>query len=216
LNPFIAYYEPRKSSYEVVITGGLKEIRPKRQLHPFAYFAYALNDYRDELFRKCVDWKLPAESFISGFDPLLRFYSQVLNYHGEPNQESILRKYLIKPLRFFLFSLDIQFHTNYYFYNKMKEMNSNQLCVEVFNVNGKPAKNESVSISTFDSLVTKSLNLVRTVQTSKKGNAECFLPDGIYYLQIEKYGLHKVCYLDEDRKSVTFITPKKKHWWNKS
>ena len=118
LNPFIAYFEPKRCSFEVVITGGLKEIRPNRYTHPFADYANFLKDFRDELFRKSVNWKFPIESFISEFDPLLNFYSKILEFNGNASEKSILYKNLIKPLKVFLFSLDIEFQTNYYFYDK--------------------------------------------------------------------------------------------------
>ena len=189
------------------------EIRPKRPIHPFAYYAYILNDFREELFRKCVNWKLPAESFVPEFDPLFNFYSRILGYNGDASENNILNNYLIRPLKLFLFSLDIEFQTNYYFYKKMKMLENFEFSIKVVSSDNHPVKQVELKIFKFEDLNLKSMTFIESTKTSKEGNIEVHLTEGIYKTEIEKYGFQKVCYLTRNNRKVIFQVSKKKHWW---
>jgi hypothetical protein len=117
LNQFIAKFEQKKPSFEVVRTGGLTEIRV-RSNDAFAAYAYFLKDFRKELFSKSVNWSFPLDSFLSELDSLVNFYVSVFNL-VENNcvrdyERDILSELLEKPLSSFFRSVDQEFGISYF------------------------------------------------------------------------------------------------------
>ena len=53
--------------------------------------------------------------------------------------------------------------------------------------------------------------LILTMNTDDNGTVTVELAEGFYEVQVEKYGLNKVCELKQND-SILFIEPKK-HWW---
>ena len=53
--------------------------------------------------------------------------------------------------------------------------------------------------------------LVLSMNTDDDGNVNAELPEGVYEVKVEKYGLDEVCELKRNEE-VVFVEPKK-HWW---
>jgi hypothetical protein len=53
--------------------------------------------------------------------------------------------------------------------------------------------------------------LIASVNSDKEGNVTVELTEGSYEIEVEKYGLTKVCKLTQNE-TVDFVEPKK-HWW---
>ncbi|HSV49690.1 MAG TPA: CAP domain-containing protein, partial [Candidatus Acidoferrales bacterium] len=117
LNTFIANFEEKKPSFEVVRTGGLTEIRVGSN-NAFAAYAFFLKNFREELFAKSVHWHFPLESFLTELDSLVEFYVrvfQLIEYNCVKNEEKeILTKQLIEPLALFFKSVDSEFGEDYF------------------------------------------------------------------------------------------------------
>ena len=56
--------------------------------------------------------------------------------------------------------------------------------------------------------------LILSMNTDDNGNVSAELAEGSYEVEVEKYGLNKVCELTQND-TVLFIEPKK-HWWQYS
>lgn len=211
LNPFIAHFETKKPSCVVVRTGGLMEIRPQSS-GTFHYYADVLKDFREQLFRNSVNWKFPFNSFFSEFDPLIKFYGTVVERVSN-SYNSTLDDFLIKPLSIFFLSLDFDFQTNYYFYKKLKEAKKQFLRAKIIDVNMNPLKRVKIRIYKFEDLNLNAKKFVQLVKSDKEGNIKISLPEAIYHVEIEKYGLNKVYDLNLNSKWILFALHHKKHWW---
>ncbi len=116
LNRFIANFDEKKPSFEVVRTGGLTEIRVKSD-NAFAAYAYFLKNFREELFSRSINWSFPLDSFLSELDSLVKFYVNVFNLvenNCVRNEEKdVLADQLMNPLSRFFKSIDQEFGINY-------------------------------------------------------------------------------------------------------
>jgi hypothetical protein len=56
--------------------------------------------------------------------------------------------------------------------------------------------------------------LMLSMNTDNNGNVNAELPEGVYEVNVEKYGLSKVCELTQNVEAL-FIEPKL-HWWQLS
>src|SRR4030042_5921797 len=117
LNTFIAKFDEKKPSFEVVRTGGLTEIRVHTD-NAFAAYAYFLKSFREELFSRSINWSFPLDTFLSELDSLVKFYVSVFNL-VESNcvrndEKDILADQLMKPLSSFFKSIDQEFGISYF------------------------------------------------------------------------------------------------------
>jgi len=117
LNTFIANFEAKQTSFEVVRTGGLTEIRVGTY-NSFAAYAYFLKNFREDLFKRSANWSFPLDSFLSDLDSLVQFYVSVFslvetNCVREQDKETLSKK-LMAPLSRFFLSMDEEFGIKYF------------------------------------------------------------------------------------------------------
>jgi len=218
LNPFIANNEPKKSSFETVRTGGIKEIRVNRTgTNLFNYYAYRLTEFRDNIFQKSYHWKFPVHSFISEIDCLVEFYHEVLKLTSKYDYSKgnyILENQLLLPLREFLFSLDEEFGIDY-FSKKIGDLKINyartpcEITIRVTGNNNKPKKGIAVKLYEFTEQHPR--RLCSWGGTDKYGYVSFTVPEGTFEVEVKKCDFNQVYQIKEDTK-ISVIAPKM-HWW---
>ena len=98
------------------------------------------------------------------------------------------------------------------------------LAVRAVNCKKQPSKNLNVTVSKLEKEPitlkqwaenlkngTPFKRLVLSMNTDDDGNVNAELPEGVYEVKVEKYGLDEVCELKRNEE-VVFVEPKK-HWW---
>jgi hypothetical protein len=188
----------------VIKTGGLMEIRVYNQEDVFAAHAYFLRNFRDELFRKCVNWKFPVHSFLSELDSLVSFYLNNLRQiqtDTYAEKGKILNTQLIIPLSNFFKFIDQDFDTKY-FKNRMVELETEkpiekrkiphahpQLSIRVVNSAGLPVPMTEIKIAPKKvGCVVSGPFFIPTnfLETNSHGFAEINLPIGYYTIMLTK------------------------------
>lgn len=218
LNPFIASNEPKKSSFETVRTGGIKEIRVNRTgTNLFCYYAYRLTEFRENIFQKSYHWKFPVQSFISEMDCLVDFYYEVLKLTSKYDYSKgnyILENQLLLPLRNFLFSLDEEFSINY-FSQKIGELKINyarkpcEIAIRVTSSDNKPKKR--VGVKLYEITEQTPRRLCCWGETNSYGYITFTVPEGTFEVELKKIEYNQVYQIKDDI-DISVIAPKK-HWW---
>jgi hypothetical protein len=224
LNLFIARYEQKKPSFEIIKTGGVMEIRVHNQEEVFAAQAYFLQDFRENLYRKSVYWKFPLDSFLSELDLLIIFYLNSLKQMKckmDEEKRSALNSLLLVPLSDFFKSIDQDFWTNY-FQKRIADLNgviekeprnepksNTLLCLSIIVVSysGVPLKGIELQITPYrhrhDCIVDEkdekpSVLPIKFIRTDNNGLAEINLPTGLYSIKlIEKHCDEKIVHIDK-------------------
>lgn len=219
LNPFIANNEPKKSNFETVRTGGIKEIRVNRTgANLFYYYAYRLREFRENIFQKSYHWKFPVYSFISEMDCLVDFHHEILRLTSKYDYSKgnyILENQLLLPLRDFLLSLDEEFGINY-FSQKIGELKINyarkpcEVSIRVTSGKNKPKKGCKVKLYEFTEQYPR--RLCCWGKTGKYGYVTFTVPEGTFEVEVKKLNFNEVYQISDDSR-ISVVDPKK-HWWH--
>lgn len=230
LNRFIANYEAKRGRFQTILDYGVTSYvrtgQPSTNTNTFlTHYAETLKNFREEIFKKSVNWNFPIDSFISEFDRLTKFY---LDVSEDIYNSGVLYCQLVRPLRDFLLSLDMEFDTNH-FYNQIANKNPiinqptvclgncsscNFLELRVVNEKNKGVKKRKILISELYKGDSRWKFVIYLIKTDKKGLAKIKLPEGVYQAENEKYHLTESCQLNDNCR-ILFKEPKKKHWWQK-
>jgi hypothetical protein len=215
LNPYISNFEPKKGSFETVMTGGITEIRVIRDRNDFlSGYALRLQDFRENIFMKSVNWRFPLNSFISELDILVEFYYEIVKFTNNQllseKDHEILSNQLIIPLKDFLYSLDTEFNSDY-FSQQIKNWNPKKyvpksyiLTINVKDNQHLPLKDETITVYKQEN--TQPKQLIESISTDNLGLAITKLPKGYYVAEWEKYHLSNSLELTFNS-SLTFTKP---------
>lgn len=205
LNEFLAKFD-KYEVFEAIQTGGLMEIKV-RDAHQFYTYVLWLKEFREQLYRKSVNFKMELDAFQREMEFLLEFYVNLKllaeQHVFSEEAEKCLSEYFLKPFMRYINKLDETFE-NAYFTTRINELVSKKadITVKVVNAFNVPIENVEVKLSyvKFPELRKHAkAYFLCTLKTNDAGVVNVSLPrshEGGYRIDVEKYD--KVAFLDAD------------------